>query len=266
MSTIGFFGQISEITEHLLLSGANVLKLDKLRRKKITCIVNATVEEPSTYISGIDYLKISIEDSPFARIDQYFDIVADKIKAVKDRGGRTLVHCVAGVSRSATLCMIYLVKHERMTLRQAYHYVKSARPVIKPNLGFWRQMIAYERKLKGANSVHMVETGQDNMTIPDVYSTESMRKLVHNLSLPRSISRNVPIKQIPRKYSDSQTSTFGHLAGLSLRPSTSPSIASSLFSLTSSRNHPSSAILTSALSRRRGIDLLDFCNPAFSTY
>lgn len=36
-------------------------------------------------ISGIDYLKISIEDSPYARIDQYFDIVADKIKAVRVR-------------------------------------------------------------------------------------------------------------------------------------------------------------------------------------
>lgn len=32
---------------------------------------------------GVDYLKISIEDSPYARIDQYFDIVADRIKSVK---------------------------------------------------------------------------------------------------------------------------------------------------------------------------------------
>lgn len=59
------------------------------------------------------------------------------------------MHCVAGVSRSASLCMIYLVKYERMTLRQAYHYVKSARPIIRPNIGFWKQMIDYERKLRG---------------------------------------------------------------------------------------------------------------------
>lgn len=49
-------------------------------------------------------------------------MVADKIKAIKDRGGKTLVHCVAGVSRSASLVIVYLVKYERMTLRQAYHY------------------------------------------------------------------------------------------------------------------------------------------------
>uniref|UniRef100_A0A0R3RQC9 DSPc domain-containing protein n=1 Tax=Elaeophora elaphi TaxID=1147741 RepID=A0A0R3RQC9_9BILA len=83
MSRIGLFGQISEVTDHLFLSGAGVLKLEKLRQKKISCIVNATVEEPSTHIPGIDYLRISIEDSPYSKIDQYFDIVADKIKAVK---------------------------------------------------------------------------------------------------------------------------------------------------------------------------------------
>ena len=32
---------------------------------------------------GVDYLKIAIEDSIYARIDQYFDLVADKIKSVK---------------------------------------------------------------------------------------------------------------------------------------------------------------------------------------
>lgn len=52
MSRIGLFGQISEVTDHLFLSGAGVLKLEKLRQKKISCIVNATVEEPSTYIPG----------------------------------------------------------------------------------------------------------------------------------------------------------------------------------------------------------------------
>lgn len=61
------------------------------------------------------------------------------------------MHCMAGVSRSASLVMIYLVKYERMTLRQAYHYVKSARPVIRPNVGFWKQMVDYEKRLRGAS-------------------------------------------------------------------------------------------------------------------
>lgn len=55
MSRIGLFGQISEVTDYLFLSGAGVLKLEKLRQKKISCIVNATVEEPSTHIPGNYY-------------------------------------------------------------------------------------------------------------------------------------------------------------------------------------------------------------------
>ena len=80
MSRVGLFGQISEINGHLYLSGAGVLQPDKLRQKKITCIINATTEEPDMYLAGIDYLKIRIDDHPEAHIDSYFDLVADRIK------------------------------------------------------------------------------------------------------------------------------------------------------------------------------------------
>lgn len=89
---------------------------------------------------------LQVSDHPYARLDVYFDTVADKIKANKDKGGRTLVHCVAGVSRSASLCIAYLVKYEQMSLRQAYKFVKTARPIVRPNWGFWRQLINYEIK------------------------------------------------------------------------------------------------------------------------
>ena len=53
-----------------------------------------------------------LEDDPRTRLNYYFDPVADKIKEVQDRGGRTLLHCVAGVSRSASLTIAYLIKHK----------------------------------------------------------------------------------------------------------------------------------------------------------
>lgn len=60
MSRIGLFGQISEVTEHLYLSGAGVLKPEKLRQKKISFIVNASIEEPSIHLSGILFYLICI--------------------------------------------------------------------------------------------------------------------------------------------------------------------------------------------------------------
>lgn len=101
MSRVGIFGQISEINDHLFLSGAGVLKPEKLRQKKIVFIVNATTEEPNAYFQGanlkiwqsfegnnflgVDYMKIRIDDHPYARLSDYFDQVADKIKQVRVR-------------------------------------------------------------------------------------------------------------------------------------------------------------------------------------
>jgi len=186
MSRVALFGQISEINDHLYLSGSGVLRpdlkkgIEKLKQKGIDCIINVTVEEPMYYSDKIDCMKIRIEDSPYARLDQYFDVVDDKIRAVKDSGGKTLIHCVAGVSRSATLCIVYLMKYKHMNLRQAYHFVKSVRPIIRPNLGFWKQMIDYERKLRGSNSVSLVHVDNCPFPFPDVYSNELRRHIQSN--------------------------------------------------------------------------------------
>lgn len=52
MTRVGLFGQISDINDHLFLSGAGVLKPEKLKQKKITCVINATTEEPNAYLPG----------------------------------------------------------------------------------------------------------------------------------------------------------------------------------------------------------------------
>lgn len=68
-----------------------------------------------------------------------------QIHAIIQDGGAVLVHCVAGVSRSATICLAYLTKYYCRSLRDAYHLMYSKRPMVRPNLGFWRQLIHYEQ-------------------------------------------------------------------------------------------------------------------------
>lgn len=117
-------------------------------------------------------MKIRIDDSPYARLDAYFDLVADKIKETNGKGGKTLVHCVAGVSRSASLVCAYLIKYDAMSLRQAYQYVKAVRPIIRPNVGFWKQLIDYEKRLRGNSTVQMVPARYGCQDVPDVYMDE----------------------------------------------------------------------------------------------
>ncbi len=72
---------------------------------------------------------------------------ADWIHANLER--RVLVHCQAGVSRSAAICIAYLMKHVGMHLTDAYAVVKAARFIIDPNEGFMRQLKEYQTKLNG---------------------------------------------------------------------------------------------------------------------
>jgi len=66
-----------------------------------------------------------------------------------------------------------------MTLRDAYRHVKQARPIIRPNHGFWLQLIAFEERLTGTSTVGMVVSqyyGQDKL-IPDVYVEDQQQRM-----------------------------------------------------------------------------------------
>lgn len=112
------------------------------------------------------------------------------ISQIRKSGGKTLVHCVAGVSRSATLCIAYLMKYQHMSLLQAYNYVKSKRPQIKPNNGFFRQLIDYEYRLFGENSVKMVYNDYVNAEIPEVYACDYQKMIWFQKTYNRNFGRH----------------------------------------------------------------------------
>jgi protein tyrosine phosphatase len=88
-------------------------------------VINSTKDVPTFNVPGIQTTRINVDDHPYARLDAHFDRVADAISHVCSRGGKVLVHCVVGVSRSATLCIVYLMKYHKLTLVQAHEYVRN---------------------------------------------------------------------------------------------------------------------------------------------
>ena len=58
-----------------------------------------------------------------------------------------LVHCVAGVSRSVTVTLAYLMQRHRLCLRDAFELVRSRKTDIAPNFHFMRQLHSFERDL-----------------------------------------------------------------------------------------------------------------------
>lgn len=58
----------------------------------------------------------------------------------QNRHENILVHCNAGVSRSPTIVISYLMALENLSYDEAYEKVKSKRECIKPNNGFVQQL------------------------------------------------------------------------------------------------------------------------------
>ena len=49
-------------------------------------------------------------------------------------------HCAAGVSRSASILIAYLMREKKMKYQEAHDFVKSKRSIIIPNSGFVQQL------------------------------------------------------------------------------------------------------------------------------
>ena len=58
-----------------------------------------------------------------------------------------LVHCSAGISRSAAIVIGYLMKEFSLSLNDAHQFVRSRREIISPNLDFMGELTEYETKL-----------------------------------------------------------------------------------------------------------------------
>ncbi|EUB55337.1 Dual specificity protein phosphatase [Echinococcus granulosus] len=153
------FSQIARINDHLYLSSLAALTPTRLQQHGVTQVISAMVEvlPPELLAEGgrrtRSHVQICVEDIESADLSVHFDSVADRIAREARRGGRSLVHCVAGVSRSPSLVLAYLVKHSSMTLAEAYDHLRRLRPCIRPNPGFWRQLIKYEVERRGVPSV-----------------------------------------------------------------------------------------------------------------
>ncbi|XP_063261971.1 dual specificity protein phosphatase 13B [Prinia subflava] len=95
----------------------------------------------------IEYYGVEAFDDPSFNLSIFFYDAANFIrKALNSSGGKVLVHCAMGVSRSATLVLAFLMIHENMTLVDALKTVGAQRNIC-PNFGFLNQLRDLDIKL-----------------------------------------------------------------------------------------------------------------------
>lgn len=171
---------LNSVTDHLFISSARSVDDESLEKDGITCVINCSLTPPTYSTSNIRYRAIAVEDNERANIKCYFEEVSDLIHEEEEKGGKTLVYCVAGISRSASLCIAYLMKYRKLNLRSAFFFLQSRRRIVHPNNGFFKQLIEYERELFHYASVDMIPVRSslsNDVVAPDVLYDVAKRRL-----------------------------------------------------------------------------------------
>jgi atypical dual specificity phosphatase len=135
---------MSEILERLYL-GSSLEARDKdwLDTKGVTHILNVAKELPEYFPGDFMYKKLPFEDTENFKMFKYFaDILCFLDTALEQ--GTVLVHCMMGISRSATVVVLYLMARKGLTCSTARKFVKDRRSFVSPNKGFVTQLMNYE--------------------------------------------------------------------------------------------------------------------------
>lgn len=77
----------------------------------------------------------------------YVSVLLSLDEALSQNCG-VLVHCLAGVSRSVTVTVAYLMQKLHLSLNDAYDLVKRKKSNISPNFNFMGQLLDFERSLR----------------------------------------------------------------------------------------------------------------------
>ncbi|KAI9556318.1 hypothetical protein GHT06_018892 [Daphnia sinensis] len=140
--------QLGQVEHGIYIASQDVANDPELIRKHAITHVLNVAGCPSQKLPGLHYLDVYILDLPEESLCHHFspcfEFMDDALKT-----GCVLVHCNAGISRSASIVVAYLMCRRQKSLNEALRQVKAARPKANPNVGFLHQLQKYEINIAG---------------------------------------------------------------------------------------------------------------------
>jgi hypothetical protein len=155
---------------------------DLLKSNGITHILTVCAGKKPCFPDEFAYKVVQVLDHPAAPLISYFESCIRFIARAMEVGGKVFVHCFAGVSRSATIVIAYLMKEKEMYIKDAYNLVKSKRSYIGPNDGFIKQLHQFQRKLQG-------EPGKDGSKRPASMKEPKVKECGTDMGVEKPASR-----------------------------------------------------------------------------
>uniref|UniRef100_A0A8C2EK54 protein-tyrosine-phosphatase n=1 Tax=Cyprinus carpio TaxID=7962 RepID=A0A8C2EK54_CYPCA len=127
-----------------------------IKNLHITHVVNATAEISDAFPGVLRYLWLRLSDDAQQDLRQALPeasrFIAEALRGAP--GGRVLVHCSLGRSRSSVLTLGFLMEHRRWSLLHAFRWLKERRACAAPNAGFLQQLSDYEELLFGHRAIN----------------------------------------------------------------------------------------------------------------
>lgn len=121
---------MAELTEYLFVGSLDDA-YNQYWMDKVTHMLN--VAEELTILDRVNhqYMKMGVEDDdPEEDIRRILPACIAWIDDAVSNGGKVMVHCLEGKSRSVCVCLTYLCIREQLTLDEAMGLIRSKRPCI----------------------------------------------------------------------------------------------------------------------------------------
>ncbi|XP_038639764.1 LOW QUALITY PROTEIN: dual specificity protein phosphatase 8-like [Scyliorhinus canicula] len=140
----------TQILPYFYLGSQNdVLNKELMVQNGITHILNVSSNCPKpAFIADSHFLRIPVNDSYCESLLPWLNKSVEFIDTVRSMKSRVLVHCLAGISRSAAIAIAYVMRTMDFSLDDAYRFVKDRRPSISPNFNFLGQLVEYEKSIQ----------------------------------------------------------------------------------------------------------------------
>lgn len=144
------------IMPNLFLGGIEAAKdsqgLSAQGVRAVACC-NRELEYPTSQFNpDLEYYRVDVEDMSREPIELFFPEVTEFIHSQLSQEKPVLVHCTAGVSRSASVLLAYLIEYGGYSLHNAFLLVLRHRPTITPNPGFMERLREYEKEKLGTTT------------------------------------------------------------------------------------------------------------------
>ncbi|VDL99879.1 unnamed protein product [Schistocephalus solidus] len=157
--------------------------LQLLKKLGVTHILNVTQDLPMAFedMNSFQYLRLPALDCTEQNIYPFFEKAIDFIDGARQVGGVVLIHCLAGISRSASIVMAYMLYHTPLKVLEAYKLLQSLRPIAEPNFAFlgqldnFRRLTSPDKRNKLVKEVLMgmwqCVSGEEQTSLPPTAST-----------------------------------------------------------------------------------------------